>query len=54
MTAPDPQREFAVDVVRRLKEAGFDALWAGGCVRDILLGITPKDYDVATHAVPAE
>src|SRR3954470_1300955 len=46
------QREFALDVSRKLREAGFDALWAGGCVRDELLGLTPKDYDVATSATP--
>ncbi len=51
---PVLQREFAVDVVRRLKEAGFTALWAGGCVRDHLLGKTPKDYDVATDATPKQ
>src|ERR1700754_1581665 len=49
---PTAQRQFAVDVVRRLREAGFTALWAGGCVRDQLLGIPPKDYDVATDARP--
>jgi tRNA nucleotidyltransferase/poly(A) polymerase len=46
------QREFAVDVVKRLRAAGHEALWAGGCVRDQLLGLTPKDYDVATSARP--
>ena len=51
---PDAPREFAVDVVRRLREAGFQALWAGGCVRDIVLGMTPSDYDVATNARPEE
>src|SRR3954462_2426669 len=45
-------REFAVDVVRQLRDAGYEALWAGGCVRDQLLGLTPKDYDVATDAPP--
>lgn len=48
------EREFAIDVVRRLREAGYQALWAGGCVRDELLGLTPKDYDVATSARPEE
>src|SRR3989440_11830027 len=48
------EREFAIDVVRRLKEAGHQALWAGGCVRDELLGLVPKDYDVATSAEPAQ
>ncbi len=48
------EREFAVEVVRRLKEAGYQALWAGGCVRDELLGLVPKDYDVATDARPEQ
>jgi len=47
-------REFALDVVRRLREAGFQALWAGGCVRDHLLKLRPKDYDVATDATPEQ
>jgi poly(A) polymerase len=45
-------RDFAISVVRRLHEAGFQALWAGGCVRDELLGLIPKDYDIATDARP--
>jgi poly(A) polymerase len=52
MSALDPQREFAVEVVRKLQHAGFRALWNGGCVRDFLMGRTPKDYDVATDARP--
>jgi poly(A) polymerase len=48
------EREFALAVVRRLREAGHEALWAGGCVRDELLGIVPKDYDVATSALPKQ
>src|ERR1700730_17335499 len=48
------EREFAIQVVRRLHNAGHQALWAGGCVRDELLGLTPKDYDVATDARPEE
>lgn len=48
------ERDFAIDVVRRLQEAGYQALWAGGCVRDELLGLVPKDYDVATSARPEE
>jgi poly(A) polymerase len=48
------ERDFAIDVVRRLRNAGHEALWAGGCVRDELLGILPKDYDVATDAPPEE
>jgi poly(A) polymerase len=46
------EREFAISVVERLYEAGHQALWAGGCVRDELLGLVPKDYDVATDARP--
>lgn len=48
------EREFAIDVVRRLRDAGYQALWAGGCVRDELLGLVPKDYDVATDARPEQ
>src|SRR5438477_3421554 len=48
------EREFAVEVVRRLRAAGYQALWAGGCVRDELLGLVPKDYDVATDARPED
>ena len=47
-------RDFAVHVVQRLRVAGFESVWAGGCVRDQLLGRVPKDYDVATSATPEE
>lgn len=40
------------DVVRTLREAGHEAFLAGGCVRDLLLGRSPKDHDVATSATP--
>jgi tRNA nucleotidyltransferase/poly(A) polymerase len=52
--SPDPQlaRQFATEVVRTLRQAGHQALWAGGCVRDQLMGQMPKDYDVATDAAP--
>lgn len=52
MPVPHRQREFAVSVVETLRAAGHVAYWAGGCVRDQLLGLTPKDYDVATDAAP--
>ena len=39
-------------IVRRLREAGFEAYFAGGCVRDRILGVAPKDYDIATDARP--
>lgn len=51
-TEKDARRQFAVDVIRRLRDAGFESVFAGGCVRDQLLGIEPKDYDVATNATP--
>jgi len=54
MLDPDKQREFAVEVVRQLRERGFEAYWAGGCVRDRLLGRKPKDYDVGTTATPQQ
>jgi poly(A) polymerase len=46
------ERDFAVEVVRTLQAAGHVAYFAGGCVRDELLGLTPADHDVATDAVP--
>jgi poly(A) polymerase len=49
---PTAARQFALDVVGTLRAAGFAAYWAGGCVRDELLGRTPADYDVATSARP--
>ena len=48
------QRRFAVDVLEKLRAAGHTAYWAGGCVRDELLGLIPKDYDVATSARPEQ
>lgn len=48
------EREFATEVVGRLREAGFEALFAGGCVRDQLFGLEPDDFDVATSAHPDE
>ena len=41
-------------VIRRLKESGFQAYLVGGGVRDLLLGLTPKDFDIATNALPDE
>lgn len=45
-------RSFSVEVVEKLQTADFKAFWAGGCVRDQILGIEPQDYDVATNATP--
>ena len=44
----------AVDVVRTLQDAGFEAYIVGGAVRDLLLGLRPKDFDVATNATPEQ
>jgi putative nucleotidyltransferase with HDIG domain len=47
-------QKIAVSIVRRLAEAGHQAVFAGGCVRDHLMGKEPKDYDIATSARPEE
>ncbi|MFW6132784.1 MAG: CCA tRNA nucleotidyltransferase [Planctomycetota bacterium] len=47
-------KSTALWVVRRLRKAGFEALLAGGCVRDMLLGRRSYDYDVATDATPTQ
>ncbi len=47
-------REAAVHIIRVLAEAGHEAYFAGGCVRDRLMGHEPTDYDVATSAPPEE
>ncbi|MEX0793241.1 MAG: CCA tRNA nucleotidyltransferase [Pirellulaceae bacterium] len=56
MPSHDPQaaREFSIEIVQTLQQHGFQALWAGGCVRDLLLGKQPQDYDVATDARPEQ
>jgi len=41
-------------MVKALREAGFRAYWAGGCVRDLVMGHEPQDYDVATDARPEQ
>ncbi|WP_141733693.1 CCA tRNA nucleotidyltransferase [Oligoflexus tunisiensis] len=48
----DGRYALALRAIKILEEAGYEARLAGGCVRDRLLGIQPKDYDVATTAVP--
>ena len=45
-------KEAAINVVRKLRERGHQAYLVGGCVRDLLLGREPADYDVATDAIP--
>ena len=41
-------------IVRRLRDAGHEALFAGGCVRDSLMGKAPHDFDIATSARPEQ
>ena len=45
-------KQHAAEIVRTLRERGHQAYFAGGCVRDLLLGREPADYDVATDATP--
>lgn len=46
--------QYALDVVRKLEEAGHRAYFVGGCVRDMLLGRRPQDWDVCTQALPED
>ena len=46
------KEQNALAIVRRLVDAGFRAVFAGGCVRDRILGVEPKDFDIATDARP--
>ena len=52
MNPSNPHYRAALAAVRRLRDAGHQAFFAGGCVRDLLLGLAPQDYDVATSATP--
>jgi poly(A) polymerase len=52
MLPATPQFEAAIDILQTLRAAGYEAYLAGGCVRDLLLGRVPQDYDVATSATP--
>src|SRR5580700_1145701 len=47
-------KDFAISIVQTLRQRGFQAYLVGGCVRDLLLGREPKDYDVATDATPEQ
>lgn len=46
------RQELAIEIVRTLRANSYQAYLVGGCVRDRLLGIDPKDYDIATDATP--
>ncbi len=55
MTTPTaPLEESARRIVQQLQDAGFIAYYAGGCVRDQLMGVAPHDYDIATNAHPEQ
>ena len=47
-------RKTGIKIIEKLNQAGYNALFAGGCVRDEIMGIEPGDYDVATDAHPEE
>jgi len=51
---PEEIPQEPAKVLRRLAESGFDAYLVGGCVRDLLLGLHPKDFDIATNARPRQ
>jgi poly(A) polymerase len=52
MPPATPKFDAALQIIAALRAAGFEAYLAGGCVRDLLLGREPHDYDVATSATP--
>src|SRR5579862_3496451 len=50
----NPLGQAALEILARLRHEGFQAYLVGGCVRDLVLGREPKDYDVATSATPEQ
>jgi poly(A) polymerase len=54
MNSTSPKAQHASRIVEALRESGHSAYLAGGCVRDLLLGREPADYDIATSATPHE
>lgn len=47
-------KQTSIEIVEKLKSHGYETYWAGGTVRDLLLGKDPKDYDIVTSAKPDE
>ena len=47
-------RNIAIDIVKKIRDENYIALFAGGCVRDEFMGVEPEDYDIATNARPHE
>lgn len=54
MKRMDQKRQTAIEILKKLREEGFQAYWAGGCVRDLVMGVAPKDYDISTDATPEQ
>jgi poly(A) polymerase len=54
MIRMDAKRETASEIARQLREAGFQAYFVGGCVRDLVMGREPADYDITTDAAPQQ
>jgi len=50
----DAKRQAAVEILQRLRGEGFQAFLVGGCVRDLVMGFVPKDYDISTDATPEQ
>jgi len=50
MTIP----KSAIDIINRLEAASYEAYFVGGCVRDMLMGVSPKDFDITTNATPEQ
>ena len=50
----DAKRQAATEIVQRLRAEGFQAYLVGGCVRDLVMGREPEDYDIATDATPQQ
>ncbi|MCE5262961.1 MAG: HD domain-containing protein [Deltaproteobacteria bacterium] len=54
VSGSNTSKNAAAEIVRRLRAAGHEAFWVGGCVRDLLRGEEPEDYDIVTSARPEE
>ena len=44
----------ALKIVKKLNKTGYEGYLVGGCIRDLLLGLEPKDFDIATNATPEQ
>jgi poly(A) polymerase len=50
----DAKGQAAIEILKRLRREGFQAFLVGGCVRDLVMGFVPKDYDISTDATPEQ